>query len=92
MYIDGKEVVRGYYANGSRVSVQELFSMFEKLLAGFPEGYPLHTRLERLLETRGLEAFKENYVNTNSITNSDVVNKVFEIFKEKFKDDFDFVD
>ena len=32
---------------------------------------------------------EESYV---SIEDEEVVNKVFEIFKEKFKDDFDFVD
>lgn len=81
--IDGKEVVRGYYASGSQISAQELFPMFEKLLAGFPEGSSVHTRLIRLLETRGLEAFKENYVNTNYSANSDVVNKVFEILSNQ---------
>ena len=32
---------------------------------------------------------EESYV---SIEDEDVLNKVFEIFKQKFKDDFDFVD
>ena len=32
---------------------------------------------------------EESYV---SVDDEDVLNKVFEIFKEKFKDDFDFVD
>ena len=32
---------------------------------------------------------EENYV---SIEDEETLNKVFEIFKEKFKDDFDFVD
>lgn len=32
---------------------------------------------------------KESYV---SIDDEEILNKVFEIFKEKFKDDFDFVD
>lgn len=32
---------------------------------------------------------EESYV---SVEDEDVLNKVFEIFKEKFKDDFDFVD
>ena len=32
---------------------------------------------------------EESYV---SIEDEDVLNKVFEMFKEKFKDDFDFVD
>lgn len=81
--IDGKEVVRGYYANGSQVSVQELFPMFEKLLDGFPKGSTLHTRLTRLLETRGLEAFKEDYVNTNPFANTDAVNKVFDILSNQ---------
>ncbi len=35
------------------------------------------------------EAEEESYV---SVEDEDVLNKVFEIFKEKFKDDFDFVD
>ncbi len=35
------------------------------------------------------EADEESYV---SIEDEEVLNKVFEIFKEKFKDDFDFVD
>ena len=32
---------------------------------------------------------EESYV---SVEDEDVLNKVFEIFKERFKDDFDFVD
>lgn len=32
---------------------------------------------------------EESYI---SVDDEDVLNKVFEIFKEKFKDDFDFVD
>ena len=35
------------------------------------------------------EADEESYI---SIEDEDILNKVFEIFKEKFKDDFDFVD
>lgn len=35
------------------------------------------------------DAEEESYV---SIEDEEVLNKVFEIFKEKFKDDFDFVD
>lgn len=35
------------------------------------------------------EAEEESYV---SIEDEEILNKVFEIFKEKFKDDFDFVD
>ena len=35
------------------------------------------------------EADEETYV---SVDNEETLNKVFEIFKEKFKDDFDFVD
>lgn len=35
------------------------------------------------------ESDEESYV---SIEDEEVLNKVFEIFKEKFKDDFDFVD
>ena len=35
------------------------------------------------------EADEESYV---SVDDEDVLNKVFEIFKERFKDDFDFVD
>lgn len=34
-------------------------------------------------------AEEESYV---SVEDEDVLNRVFEIFKEKFKDDFDFVD
>lgn len=32
---------------------------------------------------------EESYI---SVEDEDILNKVFEIFKEKFKDDFDFVD
>ena len=32
---------------------------------------------------------EESYI---SVENEEILNKVFEIFKEKFKDDFDFVD
>ena len=35
------------------------------------------------------ESEEESYV---SVENEETLNKVFEIFKEKFKDDFDFVD
>lgn len=35
------------------------------------------------------DAEEESYV---SVEDEEVLNKVFEIFKEKFKDDFDFVD
>ena len=35
------------------------------------------------------ESEEESYV---SVEDEDTLNKVFEIFKEKFKDDFDFVD
>ena len=35
------------------------------------------------------EADEESYV---SVDDEDTLNRVFEIFKEKFKDDFDFVD
>ncbi len=40
-------------------------------------------------DTDDEEADEESYV---SIEDEEVLNKVFEIFKEKFKDDFDFVD
>ena len=35
------------------------------------------------------DADEESYV---SVEDEEILNKVFEIFKEKFKDDFDFVD
>ena len=35
------------------------------------------------------ESDEESYV---SVDDEDTLNRVFEIFKEKFKDDFDFVD
>ena len=35
------------------------------------------------------EAEEESYV---SVEDEEILNKVFEMFKEKFKDDFDFVD
>ncbi len=40
-------------------------------------------------DTEGDDSDEESYV---SIEDEEVLNKVFEIFKEKFKDDFDFVD
>lgn len=40
-------------------------------------------------DTDDEESEEESYV---SIEDEDILNKVFEIFKEKFKDDFDFVD
>jgi len=40
-------------------------------------------------DTDDEEADEESYV---SVEDEEVLNKVFEIFKEKFKDDFDFVD
>lgn len=40
-------------------------------------------------DTDDEDADEESYV---SVEDEDILNKVFEIFKEKFKDDFDFVD
>ncbi len=40
-------------------------------------------------DTDDEDAEEESYV---SIEDEEILNKVFEIFKEKFKDDFDFVD
>lgn len=40
-------------------------------------------------DTDNEDSEEESYV---SIEDEEVLNKVFEIFKEKFKDDFDFVD
>ena len=40
-------------------------------------------------DTDDEESEEESYV---SVEDEDILNKVFEIFKEKFKDDFDFVD
>ena len=40
-------------------------------------------------DTDDEEADEESYV---SIEDEEILNKVFEIFEEKFKDDFDFVD
>ena len=42
-----------------------------------------------LIEDTDEESEEESYV---SIEDEEILNKVFEIFKEKFKDDFDFVD
>lgn len=41
------------------------------------------------LEDTEEDSEEESYV---SVEDEEVLNKVFEIFKEKFKDDFDFVD
>jgi len=43
----------------------------------------------KLEDTDDENSEEESYV---SIEDEEVLNKVFEIFKEKFKDDFDFVD
>ncbi len=40
-------------------------------------------------DTDDEESNEESYV---SVEDEDILNKVFEMFKEKFKDDFDFVD
>lgn len=41
------------------------------------------------VEDKDEDSEEESYV---SVDDEEVLNKVFEIFKEKFKDDFDFVD
>ena len=43
----------------------------------------------KIEDTDDEESEEESYV---SIDDEEILNKVFEIFKEKFKDDFDFVD
>lgn len=40
-------------------------------------------------DTDDADSEEESYV---SVEDEDILNRVFEIFKEKFKDDFDFVD
>ena len=42
-----------------------------------------------ILQVEDTDSDEESYI---SVEDEDVLNKVFEIFKEKFKDDFDFVD
>ena len=43
----------------------------------------------KIEDTDDENAEEESYV---SVEDEEILNKVFEIFKEKFKDDFDFVD
>ena len=43
----------------------------------------------KVVDSDDEESEEESYV---SVEDEDTLNKVFEIFKEKFKDDFDFVD
>lgn len=90
-YSNGRSIIRGYYADGSKVPIPELFSMFERLLAGFPEGTRENTRLHRLLETRGLEAYKDYFQATSYGIDRRVLDKVFDILSnqelyEKFLD------
>ena len=42
-----------------------------------------------ILQVEDTDSDEESYI---SVEDEDVLNKVFEIFKDKFKDDFDFVD
>ena len=42
-----------------------------------------------ILQVEDTDSEEESYI---SVEDEDVLNKVFEIFKDKFKDDFDFVD
>ena len=42
-----------------------------------------------ILQVEDIDTDEESYI---SVEDEDTLNKVFEIFKEKFKDDFDFVD
>lgn len=80
---NGETVVRGYFALGSKVETSELFAMFQKLLDGFGEGTEEHKRLSRLLETRGVEAFKQYYVKRNSRVNPDVLDMAFDIVSDE---------
>ena len=43
----------------------------------------------KIEDTDDEDSEEESYI---SVEDEDVLNRVFEIFKEKFKDDFDFVD
>lgn len=82
---DGQDIVRGYFAIGAKVEISELFPMFEKLLSGFPEGSVERKRLTRLLESRGLEAFKRHYVGSSVRANYDAVSMLFDILSEEEK-------
>lgn len=42
-----------------------------------------------ILQVEDIDTDEESYI---SVDDEDVLNKVFEIFKEKFKDEFNFVD
>lgn len=42
-----------------------------------------------ILQIEGLDDENENYI---SVEDQDILNEVFQIFKEKFKDEFNFID
>lgn len=96
---DGEEfdnIVQLYDEDGNEVNFEflDLIELDEEeyavLLPVTPEGEEEEGEVVILkVEDNEEDEEKESYV---SVEDEETLNKVFEIFKEKFKDDFDFVD
>lgn len=80
--IDGQWALRGYYADGVKRSVHSIFEMLAELKGAFQKDSKERGRIECLLGTRGLEAYKGYYVHTTEGANADVVDKAFEILSD----------
>lgn len=81
--INGQWALRGYYANGAKISTHKVFEMLIEIKNAFPEDSKQRNRIDCLLGTRGLDRYKDYYVSTTEGANIDLVDKAFEVLSDE---------
>ena len=77
----GKRIARFYYG-GEKFSTADIFKELSKRLNEIQEGTQEYDRIRQLLNTRSLDAFK-SYFSDKTRENSELLDKLFEILKNK---------
>lgn len=76
-----KFIGRSYYG-GKKFSIHDIFYELTKLLPNLKEGTSKYQRITRLLDTRGLEAFKR--INMSQNVSKELLDKLFEILSDEY--------
>lgn len=77
----GKRIARFYYG-GEKFSTADIFKELSKRLNEIQEGTQEYDRIRQLLNTRSLDSFK-SYFSDKTRENSELLDKLFEILKNK---------
>lgn len=77
----GKGIGR-YYFGGEHYSMSRILETLEAQLADISEDSPKYSRIQRLLNSRGLNSFKSMYLEPDG-SNAEILDKVFEILSEQ---------